>query len=103
MRGITSELLRLGVEVVVHEPKDGWSRMNAVSDGGAAALAEASALVSGAAVPTYDVNHIDLDQAMDGADVAIVHKWNPPALIAAIGRHRVGGARYQLLLHAAHT
>jgi spore maturation protein CgeB len=95
-------LLRLGVEVVVYEPKDGWSRMNAVSDGGAAALAEASALVSGAAVRTYDVNHFDIDQATDGADVAIVQEWNAPALIAAIGQHRVGGARYALLFHDSH-
>src|SRR5258708_16691884 len=84
LRGITRELLRLGVEVVVYEPKDGWSRMNAVRDGGAAALAEAAALVSGAAVHTYDVNHIDLDQATDGADVAVVQEWNAPDLIAAI-------------------
>jgi spore maturation protein CgeB len=102
LRGITRELLRLGVEVVVYEPKDGWSRMNAVSDGGAAALAEASALVSGAAVHTYDVNHFDIDQATDGADVAIVQEWNAPALIAAIGQHRVGGARYTLLFHDSH-
>ena len=102
LRGITRELLRLGVEVGVYEPKDGWSRMNAVRDGGAAALAEAAALVSGAAVHTYDVNQIDLDQATDGADVAIVQEWNAPDLIAAIGRHRVSGARYTLLFHDSH-
>jgi spore maturation protein CgeB len=102
LRGITRELLRLGVEVAVYEPKDGWSRMNAVKDGGAAALAEAAALMSGAAVHTYDVDQIDLDQATDGADVAIVQEWNAPDLIAAIGRHRVGGARYTLLFHDSH-
>src|SRR5260370_19540934 len=76
--------------------------MNGMRDGGAAALAEAAALVSGAAVHTYDVNQIDLDQAMDGADVAIVQEWNAPDLIAAIGRHRVGGALYTLLFHDSH-
>jgi spore maturation protein CgeB len=102
LRGITREFLRLGAEVVVHEPKDGWSRMNAVKDGGEAALAEAARLVSGATVHTYDANQIDLDWATDGADLAIVQEWNAPDLIAAIGRHRIDGARYTLLFHDSH-
>jgi spore maturation protein CgeB len=102
LRGITRELLRLGVEIVVYEPKDGWSRMNAVKDGGRAALAEAARLVSGATVHTYDADQIDLDWATDGADLVIVQEWNAPALIAAIGRHRIGGARYTLLFHDSH-
>lgn len=102
LRGITRELLRLGVEVVVYEPKDGWSRMNAVKDGGAAALAEAAELISGVAVRTYDTSCIDLDRVTDGADLVIVQEWNAPALVAAMGRHRVGGARYTLLFHDSH-
>src|SRR5258708_33332467 len=102
LRGITRELLRLGVEVVVYEPKDGWSRMNAVRDGGAAAIAEAAALVSGAAVHTYDVDHIDLDQATDGADVAVLQERPTPGLIPAMGRHRVDGGRSRLPFHDSH-
>jgi spore maturation protein CgeB len=102
LRGITRELIRLGAEVAVYEPKDGWSRMNAVKDGGAAVLAEAAELVSGAAVHTYDANRIDLDRATDHADLVIVQEWNAPALIAAIGQHRIGGARYTLLFHDSH-
>jgi len=102
LRGITRELVRLGVEVAVYEPKDGWSRMNAVTDDGAAALAEAASLVSGVAVHTYDAHRIDLDQATDGADLVIVQEWNAPDLIAAIGQHRLGGARYTLLFHDSH-
>jgi len=102
LRGVTRELLRLGVDVVVYEPKDGWSRMNAVKDGGAAALAEAAELMSGAEVHTYDAARIDLDRATDGADLVIVQEWNAPALVAAIGKHRIGGARYTLLFHDSH-
>ncbi len=102
LRGVARELMRLGVEVVVYEPKDGWSRMNAVKDGGTAVLAEAAQLVSGAAVHTYDPGHIDIDHATDGADVVIVQEWNAPAVIAAIGRHRSGGARYVLLFQDSH-
>ena len=102
LRGVTRELLRLGVDVVVYEPKDGWSRMNTVKDGGAAALAEAAELMSGAEVHTYDAARIDLDRATDGADLVIVQEWNAPALVAAIGKHRIGGARYTLLFHDSH-
>jgi spore maturation protein CgeB len=102
LRGVTRELLRLGVEVVVHEPKDGWSRMNAVKDGGAAVLAEAAALVPRATVHTYDASRIDLDRATDRAELVIVQEWNTPALITAIGKHRIGGARYTLLFHDNH-
>src|SRR5260370_22568737 len=76
--------------------------MNGMRDGGAAALAEAAALVSGAAVHTYDLNQIDLDQAMDGAEVACVQEWNAPDLIAASGRHGGGGGRYTLLFRDSH-
>jgi spore maturation protein CgeB len=102
LRGVTRELLRLGVEVAIHEPKDGWSRMNAVKDGGAAVLAEAAELIPGAAVHAYDANRIDLDRATDRADLVIVQEWNAPALISAIGKHRIGGARYMLLFHDNH-
>jgi len=102
LRGVTRELLWLGIDVVVYEPKDGWSRMNAVKDGGASVLAEAAELVCGAAVRTYDAGRIDLDRATDGADLVIVQEWNAPALVAAIGKHRIGGARYTLLFHDSH-
>jgi spore maturation protein CgeB len=102
LRGVTRELLWLGIDVVVFEPKDGWSRMNAVKDGGASVLAEAAELVCGAAVRTYDAGRIDLDRATDGADLVIVQEWNAPALVAAIGKHRIGGARYTLLFHDSH-
>jgi spore maturation protein CgeB len=102
LRGVTRELLWLGVDVVVYEPKDGWSRMNAVKDGGASVLAEAAELVCGAAVHTYDAGRIDLDRATDGADLVIVQEWNAPALVAAIGKHRIDGACYTLLFHDSH-
>jgi spore maturation protein CgeB len=34
--------------------------------------------------------------------VVIVHEWNSPALIAAVGRQRLAGARYTLLFHDTH-
>src|SRR3954447_3504789 len=83
LRGIARELNCLGHKVVVYEPANGWSRNNALEeDGGAAILAEAAALVPGADVRIYEPATLDLDAALDSADVVIAHEWNDPELIA---------------------
>ena len=43
-----------------------------------------------------------LDEAIEGADLVIVHEWNSPELIAQIGRRRSQGARFTLLFHDTH-
>jgi spore maturation protein CgeB len=102
LRGIARELLRLGHTVEVHEPEDGWSRTNAIADGGAEALAEAAALVPGVKLHSYRQATPDLDRAIDGASLVIVHEWNTPALVAALGRRRTQGGRFTLLFHDTH-
>jgi spore maturation protein CgeB len=102
LRGVTRELIRAGHEVTVFEPEDGWSRTNALHDGGAAALAEAAALVPGVRVEAYQQRSLDLDAALDHVDVVIVHEWNPPKLVAALGRLRAEGRRFILLFHDTH-
>jgi spore maturation protein CgeB len=102
LRGICRELLALGHEVAVYEPEDGWSRLNAIRDDGAAALREAAVLVPGIKLLFYDAKTIDLDRTLDGADVVLVHEWNEPELVGAIGRHRSGDGRYALLFHDTH-
>jgi spore maturation protein CgeB len=101
LRGIARELRGLGHEVKVYEPADGWSRLNAVRDGGGQALQEAQALLSEIDVAAYQ-GMPDLDQAVHGADVVIVHEWNSPDLIREIGRRRIYGAPFTLLFHDTH-
>src|SRR3954468_2126856 len=101
LRGVTRELARLGHEIIVCEPSEGWSRTNALHDGGEGILAEASSLIPGVSVRTYGAP-LDLEQQLDGADLVIVHEWNAPSLISAIGRRRAGGARFKLLFHDTH-
>lgn len=102
LRGIARELLRAGHEVAVHEPADGWSRANAVAEGGAAALAEASTLVPGVRVHQYHLDKLDVAAVTDDADLVLVHEWNDEALIAALGRRRIAGGRFLLLFHDTH-
>ena len=44
----------------------------------------------------------DLDLALDGADLVLVHEWNSPSLVAALGRRRRRDGRYVLLFHDTH-
>ena len=53
-------------------------------------------------VATHRADELDLDQALDGADLVLVHEWNEPALIERLGRHRLAGGRYLLLFHDTH-
>ncbi|HEU0083049.1 MAG TPA: glycosyltransferase [Bradyrhizobium sp.] len=101
LRGVTRELQRLGHEVSVYEREDGWSRLNALHDGGAESLRESRRLLSGIDVRLYQCGP-DLDAALHGANVVIVHEWNPPDLIRDLGRRRIRGAPFTLLFHDTH-
>jgi len=102
LRGIARALLRRGHAVVICEPAQGWSRTNAIQDGGAAVLDQCADLVPGVMLHSYDPAALDLDRLLDGADVVIAHEWNDPSLIARLGRKRVEGGRFLLLFHDTH-
>ncbi len=101
LRGVARELRELGHQVVVYEPADGWSRLNAIRDGGVQPLLEALAVLPGIDIRQYGAFPA-LEQALDGADLVIVHEWNSPDLIGDIGRRRVEGAPFTLLFHDTH-
>ena len=105
LRGIVAELLARGHAVSVHEPLDGWSRTNLLADGGEPALVDIHAAfpwMKGVAAPYPAAAGLDLDRALDGADVVLVHEWNEPALVAALGARRAAGGRFRLLFHDTH-
>jgi spore maturation protein CgeB len=101
LRGYARELHALGHNVVVYEPVDGWSRLNAMREGGTQAMDDIPALFPGIDVRRYDAS-LDLDGVLHGADLVIVHEWNAPDLIAQIGRRRAQGASFTLLFHDTH-
>jgi len=101
LRGVTRELARLGHDVAVCESSNGWSRSNALQDGGLPILLEAASLIPGVRIHTYD-GLPDLDELLHGADLVLVHEWNPPDLIARFGRRRAAGADFTLLFHDTH-
>ncbi|HLH94883.1 MAG TPA: glycosyltransferase [Xanthobacteraceae bacterium] len=103
LRGVTRALIARGHQVTIYEPADSWSRVNALREPhGAAILEECAQLVPGADIRSYTLSTIDLDRALDGADVVIVHEWNDPMLLRRIADRRVRGGRFLLLFHDTH-
>ena len=104
LRGVVTELLGRGHDVDVYEPADAWSVQNLVADHGLAALnefARAYPHLRSQRYASLDLDH-DLDRALDGADVVIVHEWNDHDLVKRIGAHRARNRSYTLFFHDTH-
>jgi spore maturation protein CgeB len=102
LRGVASELQSRGHVVRIYEPDDAWSAKNLVASHGEEALSAYRSAYPALRPTCYDPAALDLDEALRNADVVIVHEWNPPELIARIGKHRARGGRYALLFHDTH-
>jgi spore maturation protein CgeB len=102
LRGIAAELIARGHEVKIFEPLEGWSRANLVAEYGQAPLEEFRSAFPGLESEDYELWSLDLDAALDRADLVIVHEWNDPQLVARVGRHRAARGGYRLLFHDTH-
>ncbi|MDQ3032164.1 MAG: glycosyltransferase [Myxococcota bacterium] len=101
LRGLASELVARGNDVRIWEPRDAWSMGNLVRDHGEGPLAEVRRVYPALDVTRYDRRELDLDAALSGTDVVIVHEWSDHDLVRRIGeaRERLG---YLLLFHDTH-
>jgi spore maturation protein CgeB len=101
LRGVLRELILRGHQVEAWEPEGAWSLENLLKDHGPEGL--------DAYRKAYPELHsksfgpkADLEAMTDDADVVIVHEWNEPTLVAAIGRLRLAGHDFTLLFHDTH-
>jgi spore maturation protein CgeB len=101
LRGALRELLARNHDVRTYEPEQGWSRCNLLRDHGPSALGRFAGDFPDLAQAARFIGP-DLDAMLDGTDVVIVHEWNDPALVAAIGRKRAQGGHFRLLFHDTH-
>jgi spore maturation protein CgeB len=101
LRGVLSELIERGHEVRVFEPENPWSLENLTKDHGEAGLQPFRDSYPELSSRTYRRPEEGAAQAW-GADIVIVHEWNDPALVAAVGRLRARGGRFLLLFHDTH-
>ena len=101
LRGVLRELVARGHEARAFEPRDAWSAANLVADAGPAALDAWRSVYPELSSTVYETD-ADLAELVEGADAVIVHEWNEPALVAALGALRQQGGRFCLLFHDTH-
>jgi len=102
LRGIVTELLSRGHEVAVFEPRDGWSARNLLQEQGPSALQKFAAAYPGLSSHQHRGYDDRIAQSLDAADLVLVHEWNDPALVGAIGAHRLQSGNYRLYFHDTH-
>src|SRR4051812_26994457 len=102
LRGIVRELRARGHEVRVFEPADGWSRRQLTLEQGGEAFEQLRRAQPDLTSTTYGPGLPDVELALAGADLVLVHEWNDTRLVRAIGEHHrlVGG--YRLFFHDTH-
>jgi spore maturation protein CgeB len=101
LRGVCTELLARGHEVAIFEPRDGWSATQLAADCGANALKAYREAYPNLESEQYD-RTLDLERALDRADLVLVHEWTDRDIIGRIGKVRARGASFVLLFHDTH-
>jgi spore maturation protein CgeB len=102
LRGIVTELMAQGHQVSVYEPRGGWSLQNLISEHGDEPLARFQQTFPNLEPTFYDPAALDLNRALGGADVVLVHEWSDPDLVQRIGTHRAHTGGYRLFFHDTH-
>lgn len=102
LRGIASELQARGHEVRIFEPEDSWSRNNLLDERGPETLAAFGRAFPHLTSVQYRLDDIDLGEWLDNVDLVIVHEWNDPKLVSAIGRYRRTNGAVRVFFHDTH-
>jgi spore maturation protein CgeB len=102
LRGIASDLIARGHDVDIYEPHNAWSIRNLLNNYGDEAVGEFHHMFPQFNVTRYEAKKINLDAALEGAELVLVHEWNDPKLVSEIGAHRAAVGGYKLLFHDTH-
>jgi spore maturation protein CgeB len=107
LRGLASELVRMGHEVRCYEEENSWSRSNLLAEGSGIAenaIQQFRDRFADLNVRLYrSDNHFlaFLGEELQEADVVLIHEWNPPSLVNAILRLR-NKHKFVALFHDTH-
>ena len=101
LRGVLRELQSGGHEVAVYEPKGAWSLANLLADHGEQGLQPFHEAYPELASTMFDETS-GFERTLADADVVIVHEWNEPWVVAAIGDLRRRSGRFLLFFHDTH-
>ncbi|HET7898496.1 MAG TPA: hypothetical protein VFL47_12510, partial [Flavisolibacter sp.] len=101
LRGVATELIERGNDVVIYEPKNSWSLSNLVADYGREAVQEFYDYYPLLKSTPYDLSTLNLNEVLHDADLVIVHEWSEHALVKAMGEKRKKHS-FKLLFHDTH-
>jgi spore maturation protein CgeB len=102
LRGIVRAMQSDGHEVRVYEPSNAWSLQNLLEGHGDDPLLQFASRYPTLTSTRYDEATLNLDAALDAAQLVLVHEWNEPSLVQRIGEHRKRNNGYRLLFHDTH-
>jgi spore maturation protein CgeB len=102
LRGVATELISRGHEVIIFEPSDGWSLSKLKQFYGNGILRGFHEVFPTLKSNFYDPDSIDLEKELDSADIVIVHEWNDPQMIKKIGNIRKRNHSFNLFFHDTH-
>jgi len=102
LRGVASELQSRGHEVRIFEPENSWSRQNLLEERGSEALAAFERAFPHLKSTRYSPDCLELDRWLEGIDLVLVHEWNEPQVVSAIGTFRRRNSRIRALFHDTH-
>ncbi|MFL6350661.1 MAG: glycosyltransferase [Bryobacteraceae bacterium] len=102
LRGLASELQARGHEIRIFEPQDSWSRMNLLQDAGPGAIDNFHQAFPHLLSTAYSIDALRVAEWLDGINLALVHEWNDPRLIAAVGNYARRNAKFRVLFHDTH-
>jgi spore maturation protein CgeB len=102
LRGVATELIHRGHDVTVYEPKNGWSVRRLIEEHGSGPIQRFHEAYPELRSVRFSPRRLDLSSVLENADLVIVHEWNPPELIAAIGEHHTACSSFVLLFHDTH-
>jgi spore maturation protein CgeB len=104
LRGLARALVAMGHTVVCWQEHEGWSQRNLIESEGArgsASLAQFSETYQELTIREHNRDREVLADALRSSDVAIVHEWNSPELVATLvdlAKH----ADCRMLFHDTH-
>lgn len=102
LRGVVSELAARGHQVVCYEPRVGVAVEGLLKASGAHPIEAVLRLYPALDVIRYVPETLDLDVALEGASIVLVHQWNDPALVRRIGEKRATRPAMRLFFHDTH-
>lgn len=101
LRGICKALQNQGHEVVVYEPENGWSLQSLITHHGQQVIDKFNKQFPELKSSFYNAENFDPKALIENSDLVLVHEWNDPKVVKALGDYRLDND-FTLLFHDTH-